>query len=219
MVALKDETPMFDVDAITRSIAEPLPPIYVVDDHPDIRSSLDALLSSYGFSVTCFADPVEFVRIRRTLEPGIVLLDVRMPGMNGLEVLEAIQAEPNRLQTVLMTAHGEIDLAVSAIKLGAKDFLQKPFREEVLLSVIRSATEAVGPKASSTNRRLADLTPRERDVVLGLSRGIPNKVIAHELGISVRTVEMHRAHAMQRLGCKTFAELLRCVFNSPVTAE
>lgn len=210
---------MSDLDTIARSPSSSLPPVYVVDDHPEVRSSLDALLSSYGFPVTCFADPVEFVRTRRTLIPGILLLDVRMPRMNGLEVLEAIQAEPNQLQTVLMTAHGEIDLAVSAIKLGAKDFLQKPFREEVLLSVIQNAIEALGSEAGGADRRLDDLTPRERDVVLGLSRGIPNKLIAHELGISVRTVEMHRARAMQRLGCKTVAELLRCVFNSPITTD
>lgn len=196
-----------------------LPPIYVVDDHPEICGSLDALLSSYGFAVTCFSDPVEFVNIRKSLAPGVLLLDVRMPQMSGLDVLAAIKTDLTRLQTVLITAHGEIDIAVTAIKLGAKDFIQKPFREEILLGVIHAAAEAMGTEPHVTDRQLELLTPRERDVVLRLSRGVPNKVIAHELGISVRTVEMHRARAMQRLGCRTFADLLRCVFNSPTTVD
>ena len=193
-----------------------LPPVYVVDDHPDMCRSLDALLSSYGFDVTCFLNPLEFVEIRRELSPGVLLLDLRMPAMNGLEVLAVIQEELRRFQTIVITAHGEIDVAVKAIKLGAKDFIQKPFRESALFEVIQHVVEGLASDSDEEHQLIDNLSPRERDVVLGLSRGVPNKVIAHQLGISVRTVEMHRARAMQRLGCKTFADLLRRVFNSPL---
>jgi two-component system response regulator FixJ len=136
-----------------------------------------------------------------------------MPEMNGLEVLAAIRSDLSRLPTVIITAHGEIDAAVKAIKLGAKDFIQKPFREKALLEVIKHAIEDVD-EGEIRHQFLDDLSPREREVVLGLSRGIPNKILAHQLGISVRTVEMHRSRAMQRLGCKTFADLLRRIFSA-----
>lgn len=197
----------------------PLPPIYVVDDHLEICLSLDALLSAHGFDVTCFTNPAEFVATRRSLKSGIVLLDVRMPQMSGLEVLVEIQGDLERLQTILITAHGEIDTAVKAIKLGAQDFIQKPFREKALLEVIQHAIDNLEPRANKERQPWDSLTPRERDVVLGLSRGVPNKIIAYELGISVRTVEMHRARAMQRLGCKTLADLLRLAFSSPAVVD
>jgi two-component system response regulator FixJ len=192
-----------------------LPAVYVVDDHPEMCRSLDALLSSYGFEVTCFNNPLDFVEKKRSLGPGVLLLDLRMPQMNGLEVLAAIQADLRRFQTIVITAHGEIDIAVKAIKLGAKDFIQKPFRGEELLAVIQHAVDGLEPDSDEQHHLFETLSPRERDVVLGLSRGVPNKVVAHQLGISVRTVEMHRARAMQRLGCKTFADMLRRVFNAP----
>ncbi len=192
-----------------------LPSVYVVDDHEEMCQSLDALLSSHGFDVTYFTDPLKFVEKRGELRPGAVLLDLRMPEMNGLEVLAAIASDLSRLPTVIITAHGEIDAAVKAIKLGAKDFIQKPFREKALLDVLEHAMAGVDAEYEKRHKYLDDLSPRERDVVLGLSRGTPNKVLAHQLGISVRTVEMHRARAMQRLGCKTFADLLRRVFSAP----
>jgi two-component system response regulator FixJ len=191
------------------------PAVYVVDDNPDMCSSLVALLSSCGFEVTCFNNPLEFLEKRRALDPGVLLLDLRMPEMNGLEVLDAIQTDLRRFQTIVITAHGEIDVAVKAIKLGAIDFIQKPFRGEELLEVIQHAIDGLEPDSAEQNQLFDTLSPRERDVVLGLSKGVPNKVIAHQLGISVRTVEMHRARAMQRLGCKTFADMLRRVFNAP----
>jgi two-component system response regulator FixJ len=195
-----------------------LPSVYVVDDHEEMCQSLDALLSSYGFDVTCFTNPLEFVKNKDQLRGGVVLLDLRMPEMNGLDVLAAIRSDLSRLPTIVITAHGEIDAAVKAIKLGAKDFIQKPFREKALLEVIQHAIDDVAAEDEIRHHFLDDLTPRERDVVLGLSRGTPNKILAHELGISVRTVEMHRARAMQRLGCKTFADLLRRVFSAPPSA-
>ena len=189
-------------------------PIYVVDDHPDMCHSLEALLTSYGFDVICFTNPLEFVQSRDKLSPGVLLLDFRMPEMNGLDVLATIHSDLSRFPTVVITAHGEIDAAVKAIKLGAKDFIQKPFREKALLDVIQSAMDGFAAVGEKSLPLLDELTPREKDVVLSLSRGIPNKVVAHQLGISVRTVEMHRARAMQRLGCKTFADLLRRVFSA-----
>lgn len=191
-----------------------LPAIYVVDDHPEMCRSLEALLSSYGYEVTCFANPLDFVDKRRDFGFGVLLLDLRMPQMSGLEVLEAIKVDLARFRTIVITAHGEIDIAVKAIKLGAKDFIQKPFRGEDLVAVIQHVAEAAEPKSYEHRQLFEKLSPRERDVVLELSRGIPNKVVAHKLGISVRTVEMHRARAMQRLGCRTFADMLRRVFNA-----
>jgi two-component system response regulator FixJ len=195
------------------------PSVYVVDDHPEMCRSLDALLSSYGFDVTCFTNPLTFLASRKELRPGVVLLDLRMPEMNGLEVLAAIESDLTRLPTVVITAHGEIDAAVKAIKLGAKDFIQKPFREKALLDVIQHAMDHVDAENEKPHQFLDDLSPRELEVVLGLSRGTPNKVLAHQLGISVRTVEMHRARAMQRLGCQTFADLLRRVFRASPSAS
>ena len=192
-----------------------LPSVYVVDDHPEMCRSLAALLSSYGHEVTCFINPLDFVEKRRVLGPGVLLLDLRMPQMTGLDVLMAIKADLRRFQTIVITAHGEVDIAVKAIKLGAKDFIQKPFRGEELLAIIQHAVNGLEPNGDEQHRLFQTLSPRERDVVLGLSRGVPNKVVAHQLGISVRTVEMHRARAMQRLGCKTFADMLRRVFNAP----
>lgn len=189
--------------------------IYVVDDNVDMCRSLEALLTAADFEVQSYHSAIAFLDDCRELTPGIVLLDFRMPERNGLDVLSELDAHAS-LPTIVITGHGQIDVAVKAIKLGAKDFVQKPFEEHQLLSVIDRELRELAishSRESASGAPLSKLSPRERQVVAGLARGQPNKVIAHELGLSVRTVEMHRARAMTRLGCKTFADLLRAALD------
>ncbi len=193
--------------------------IYVVDDHLEMCESIEALLSSHDFKVECFTDPSEFIGRLQDLASGIVLLDLRMPVMSGHDVLAAMKGYLRKFPVIMMTGHGEIEDAVKAIKGGAKDFIQKPFREGALLDVVFAERISLSniPANEEGHRGLAILSPRERDVVLALAEGRPNKIIAHDLGLSVRTVEMHRARAMSRLGCRTFADLLRAIFSRPDT--
>lgn len=191
--------------------------IYVVDDHRPMCNSIEALLSSHGFTVECFTKASQFIEQLDDLASGIVLLDLRMPEMSGHEVLAAMKGQLLHFPVIMMTGHGEIEDAVKAIKAGAKNFIQKPFREDFLLDAIITEQQSLLDRVANEREPagLDSLSPRERDVVLALAKGQPNKVIAHELGISVRTVEMHRSRAMSRLGCRTFADLLRAIFSSP----
>ena len=185
--------------------------IYVVDDNIDMCRSLEELLIASNYRVKSYLSALAFLRECLELESGIVLLDLRMPDCNGLDVVSQMNGT-SRLPTIVITGHGQIDVAVKAIKLGAKDFVQKPFEEQELLSIIDRELRALALSHRAedpSGASLSKLSPREYQVVMGLARGQPNKIIAHELGLSVRTVEMHRARAMSRLGCKTFADLLR----------
>jgi two-component system response regulator FixJ len=193
--------------------------VFVVDDNIEMCRSLEIMLEACGYSVRSFNDPDAFLAARTELEPGVVLLDLRMPDRSGLDVLNEMKGGSRELPTVVITGHGRIDVAVKAIKLGAKDFIQKPFAEEELLTIIErelgDIAESQVDDAPGCNDALSSLTPRERQVVMALAEGKPNKIIAHELDLSVRTVEMHRARAMSRLNCRTFADLLRAVLDDP----
>jgi two-component system response regulator FixJ len=193
--------------------------VFVVDDNIEMCRSLEIMLEACGYSVRSFNDPDAFLAARTELEPGVVLLDLRMPDRSGLDVLNEMKGGSRELPTVVITGHGRIDVAVKAIKLGAKDFIQKPFAEEELLTIIErelgDIAESQVDDAPGSNDALSSLTPRERQVVMALAEGKPNKIIAHELDLSVRTVEMHRARAMSRLNCRTFADLLRAVLDDP----
>ncbi len=190
--------------------------VYVIDDHLAMCESIDALLSSHGFSVECFTNALDFVKQLEKLPRGIVLLDLRMPAMSGHDVLAAMKGHLRRFPVIMMTGHGEIEDAVKAIKSGAKNFVQKPFRDNALLDAVLAEQEYLCARRANKNgeQALAMLSPRERDVVIALAQGRPNKVIAHDMGLSVRTVEMHRARAMSRLGCRTFADLLRIILSN-----
>ncbi|QDP20419.1 response regulator transcription factor [Sphingomonas xanthus] len=192
-------------------------PVYVVDDNIDMCLSLKALLEACEFEVDTFNSPTLFLEAIERLEPGVVLLDLRMPEMSGLEVLAQMNGFVERFPVIFITAHGEIDVAVKAIKMGAKDFLQKPFDDDALIGVIEQEMSGLQSNGdvgtTSETPRLHSLSPREREVVEALAQGLPNKVIANRLGLSVRTVEMHRARAMSRLQCRTFADLLRVVLR------
>jgi len=189
--------------------------VHVVDDDPAVRRSLERLLDAAGFHVVSYQSPAAFLNAASGLSAGCVLLDIRMPGVDGLEV----QARLNRLRVnlpvIVMTGHGDVPSAVRAMKAGAVDFLEKPFDDETLLNAIggafAKASRLIGGdrEAVRAAQRIATLSPREREVLDALLAGRQNKVIAFDLNISVRTVEVHRARMMERLGIKQFADAIR----------
>lgn len=192
--------------------------IHIVDDEEAIRKSASFMLSTSGFEVETHEDGVAFLDAAATAKPGCVLLDVRMPQMGGLEV----QAELNRrgitFPVIVLTGHGDITTAVEAMKAGAVDFIEKPFEKSKLLDAIGRAfdrldrTSEAASSEQEARDRMAALTGREVDVLRGLVRGHPNKTIAFDLGISPRTVEVHRANLMAKLGVRSLSEALRIAF-------
>ena len=202
-------------------MSEPFP-IYVVDDDEAIRRSLSFLLKTSGYAVRLFEGGTAFLKEAAGLEPGCVLLDVRMPDIDGLELQRELRARGIMLPVVIMTGHGDIDMAVAAMKAGASDFIEKPFEKAALLGCVEAARllsaadRGAGARAEDARARLNVLTDRERDVLDGLVEGLPNKTIAFDLGISPRTVEIHRANLMQKLEVKSLAEALRIAFHAGV---
>lgn len=196
--------------------------IYVVDDHAPMRASLDALLAGLGFDVRLFASGEDFFEAFAGIEPGVLLTDLRMSGMNGLDLMASLGNRQRDFPTVIMTAHGDVDAAVSALRLGARDFIQKPFREAELGAILRRESEALRDSETcdairlAARAKLANLSQRELEVVKDLALGKTNKLIAHELGLSVRTVEMHRSRAMDRLACRNIAELMAIALHGDV---
>jgi two-component system, LuxR family, response regulator FixJ len=192
--------------------------VHLVDDDEAIRRSAGFMLKTSGFHVRSYESGIELLKSAPDLEPGCILLDIRMPGMDGLEVQQSLKAKGVALPVIIMTGHGDVTLAVQAMKAGAVDFIEKPFEKAVLLSAIEQGVERL--KRSSANRGRADqaavrlqaLTPRERDVLDGLAKGLPNKTIAYDLGISPRTVEIHRANLMTKLEVRSLSEALRLAF-------
>ena len=195
-------------------------PLYVVDDDDAIRRSLSFLLKTSGFAVQVFEGGLPFLKAAATLPQGCVLLDVRMPDMDGLEVQRELRARGIMLPVIIMTGHGDIDMAVAAMKAGASDFIEKPFEKATLLACIEAARKqsiaarGADARALEAQSRLNILTDREREVLDGLVEGLPNKTIAYDLGISPRTVEIHRANLMQKLEVRSLAEALRIAFHA-----
>lgn len=194
------------------------PLVYIVDDDEAIRRSAGFMLKTSGFRVTSYASGSSFLKEARALEPGCVLLDVRMPGPDGLEVQRTLRDTGVLLPVVVMTGHGDVSLAVQAMKAGAVDFIEKPFEKPVLLSALEIARARLAKEAVLSDRekdaeaRLNVLTPRERDVLHGLANGLPNKTIGYDLGISPRTVEIHRANLMEKLAARSLSDALRLAF-------
>jgi two-component system response regulator FixJ len=192
--------------------------VHLVDDDEAIRRSVGFMLKTSGFHVRAYESGVELLKTAPELEPGCILLDIRMPGMDGLEVQEALRSKGVTLPVIIMTGHGDVSLAVQAMKAGAVDFIEKPFEKAVLISAIDQALDQLKRSAASRERsdealvRLQALTPREREVLDGLAKGLPNKTIAYDLGISPRTVEIHRANLMSKLGARSLSEALRLAF-------
>jgi two-component system, LuxR family, response regulator FixJ len=188
--------------------------VHVVDDDAAVRRSLERLMDSLGFRVVTYETSFAFLEAASNIAPGCALLDLKMSGMDGLE-LQALLLERNcAIPIVVMTGHGDVQSAVRAMKAGAVDFIEKPFCDDVLLNAIEVALAGVGRaeldrETAEASRRIAALTPREREVLTALVMGRPNKAIAFDLGISIRTVEVHRARMMEHLGVRQFAEAVR----------
>jgi two-component system response regulator FixJ len=188
--------------------------VYIVDDDDAVGRSLENLLEAVDFSAMAFATPQDFLGVAPGLPPGCVLLDLKMPELNGLEVQQRLCEMNVALPVILMTGQGDIRSAVAAMKAGAVDFIEKPYDDDALLQIIESVLKSTvkidrSAERAAARERVGHLTPRERQVLDALVAGHVNKAIAFELGISVRTVEVHRARMMDRLGVHQFAEALR----------
>jgi two-component system response regulator FixJ len=188
--------------------------VYIVDDDAGVRRSLERLLDSAGLRARSYESPLAFLDAAVELSAGCVLLDVRMPGMDGLTLQAWLAKLEVALPVIVITGQGDVQTAVRAMKAGAVDFIEKPYNDESLLNAIETALARAGRpdrahEAGKAKQRVAELTPRERQVLDALVAGHPNKVIAYDLGISVRTVEVHRARMMERLGVRQLAEAIR----------
>ena len=199
--------------------------VHLVDDDEAIRRSAGFMLKTSGFRVQTYETGVELLKQVRSLEPGCILLDIRMPEMDGLEVQRALREAGCMLPVVIMTGHGDVSVAVQAMKAGAVDFIEKPFEKQSLLTSLEAArgrleqASAGSSRADEARHRLNVLTPRERDVLIGLVKGLPNKTIAYDLGISPRTVEIHRANLMEKLEVRSLSEALRIAFAAGLGDE
>jgi len=195
------------------------PTVFVVDDDESVRSSLRFLLRSVSLESRAFASASEFLEDYDPAQPGCLVLDVRMPGMSGLELQQQLNLRGAVIPVIFITGHGDIPMAVEAMQHGATDFLQKPFRDQDLIDRIQSAlakdakARAALDQRESIRARLDSLTPREREVLALMAQGKPNKVMAHELGVSQRTVEIHRAHVMEKSGAASLAQLVRMLMD------
>jgi two-component system response regulator FixJ len=191
----------------------PEPLVHVVDDEAAIRESLAMLLRSVGLKSRTYAGAQEFLDGWRQEGPECLVCDVRMPGMSGLELQEALKARNAQLPVVLITGHGDVAMAVRAMKAGASDFIEKPFNDQVLLDAVNRALARTrngqGAGRAEIEARVDSLTPREREVMLLVAEGRPNKVVATRLGLSTRTVEVHRAKVMEKMQARSLAELVR----------
>jgi FixJ family two-component response regulator len=193
------------------------PLIYIVEDDDALRDSLCWLVESSGYRHAAFANANAFLAAYQPGAGACLVLDVRMPGMSGLQLQEMLLRLHQNIPTIFVTGHGDVPMAVNAIKRGALDFIEKPFRDQELLTKIESAVEIERGLADSRARyrliapRLATLTTREREVMRRVVDGKPNKCIAKELAISIKTVEAHRSKMMEKLGVTSIAELVRVV--------
>lgn len=192
--------------------------VHLVDDEESIRKSAGFMLKTSGFAVQTYASGIAFLKAVKTAEPGCILLDVRMPGMDGLEVQEVLAERGVTMPVIVLTGHGDVGIAVRVMKAGAVDFLEKPFEKTALLASIGVAfsrldkSDARSLREAEARVRVAVLTPREREVLIGLANGFPNKTIAYDLDISTRTVEVHRANLMTKLEVHSLSDALRIAF-------
>ncbi len=199
---------------------ERVPQVFIVDDDEAVRSSLRFLIRSVGLQAQAFESAQEFLKSYDPRQPGCLLLDVRMPGMSGLDLQQELNRRGATIPVVFITGHGDVPMAVAAMQYGAFDFLQKPFRDQDLLDRVQRAmvrdAESRGRLAARAEivARLATLTPREVEVMRLVTAGKANKVVGAELGVSQRTVEIHRAHVMEKMHAGSLAELVRMVLDS-----
>jgi FixJ family two-component response regulator len=195
------------------------PTIFIVDDDAAVRDALKLLLRSVGQAVETFGSAQEFLDAYSEDRPGCLVLDIRMPGMSGLELQQKLNEKHSILPIIFITGHGDVPMAVEAMQAGAVDFIQKPFRDQDLIDRINQALEkdsanraALGER-NDIRRRLETLTPREREVLDLVVHGKANKVIAGDLKLSQRTVEIHRARVMEKMQASSLAHLVRMVLE------
>ena len=199
--------------------------VHVVDDDLEVRQSLSFLLATAGFAVRLHESAIAFLDGMGEVPSGCILTDVRMPGMDGIEFLRRLKMRGCDLPVVVMTGHADVAMAVAAMKEGATDFIEKPFDDDLLIGAIRSAVAAHERAAvrrsqsAAIQERIASLSERERQVLGGLVAGKANKVIAHDLGISPRTVEIYRANVMSKMHANGLSELVRMAVLVGETAE
>jgi len=189
--------------------------VYIVDDDDAVRDSLSVLLEATGRRVRTFALATNFLDAAPTLPLGCLIADIRMPEMDGLELQRALGERDLHFPMIVITGHGDVPLAVRAMKAGALDFIEKPFATPTILASVEAALARVAssgqddPATRAAREKLALLSPREREVLEGLLAGLPNKTIAYDLAISPRTVEIHRARVMDKMGARSLSELIR----------
>jgi two-component system, LuxR family, response regulator FixJ len=189
--------------------------VYIVDDDDAVRDSLSVLLEATGLHVRTFGLAKEFLDAAPTLLMGCLIVDIRMPGMDGLELQRYLIERSLSFPMIVITGHGDVPLAVRAMKAGALDFIEKPFATPTILASVEAALSRIesaeqhDPVARAALAKLELLSPREREVLEGLLAGLPNKTIAYDLAISPRTVEIHRARVMDKMGARSLSELIR----------
>jgi two-component system response regulator FixJ len=194
--------------------------VYVIDDDDAMRDSLDFLLDAAGFEVRLFEGAQNFLTALPGLDFGCVVSDVRMPGIDGIELLTRMKAGGSKFPILIMTGHGDVPLAVAAMKQGAADFLEKPFEDERLVAMIETAIRHAEPAMKNEAltqdiaARIATLSPRERQVMEGLIAGLSNKLIARDYDISPRTIEVYRANVMTKMQANSLSELVRLAMRA-----
>ena len=189
--------------------------VHVIDDDADVRQLLAFLLSTVGLAVRVHDSAASFLESLAEIQDGCIVTDVRMPGMDGIELQRRLRSDGNAIPVIVITGHGDIALAVDAMKAGAVDFIEKPFDDDVLIAAIKAAlSRRAGDRerharAAEVRDRMKLLSERERQVMEGLVAGKPNKIIAHDLGISARTVEIYRANVMTKMQADSLSALVR----------
>jgi two-component system response regulator FixJ len=200
------------------------PTVFIVDDDTGVRTSIRVLLKSVGLASTPLASAQEFLQGFDATQPGCLILDIRMPGMSGMELQQELNLRGAIVPVIFITGHGDIPMAVEAMQHGAFDFLQKPFRDQDLIDRVQRAMARDRENRSALQEhgriqaRLESLTPREREVLNLMTQGKQNKVMASDLGLSQRTVEIHRAHVMEKMGANSVAQLVRMVLDAKSAA-
>jgi FixJ family two-component response regulator len=195
--------------------AAPPPTVFVVDDDEEMRLALGNLFRSVGHEVRLFSSTQEFLQAVTSDAPGCLVLDVRLPGMSGLEFQAKLTQANAHIPIIFMTGHGDIPMSVRAMKAGAVDFLTKPFRDQDMLDAVAHAIEAdrgrreQSQATAGVRERFTSLSPREREVMTLVTRGMMNKQVAHELGLSEITVKLYRGQAMRKMGAGSLADLVR----------
>jgi len=195
------------------------PTVYIVDDDSGVRTSIKVLMKSIGLPAVTYGSAKEFLAAYNPVMAGCVVLDIRMPGVSGLELQETLNERGAVIPVIFVTGHGDVPMAVDAMRHGAFDFLQKPFRDQDLIDRIQLALERDRQTREELKEhariraRIATLTPREKEVLDLLTLGKANKSMAQDLGLSQRTVEIHRAHVMEKMGAKSVAQLVRMVMD------